>query len=545
MTIACIRRRYDPMRKKIIINAFFALSVLFGCCVSPGYGALFKIVSYNVENLFDMNADVTDYPEYSPDGKSGWTRAVLDVKLDNIAYVLKNLDAEIIALQEIESGNALSLLQERLSRMGVKYPYAEIADGRETSVRCAVLSQFPITLKEEIRVGHDKQRSILKVVLDIENNPLILYVNHWKSKSGPESRRIKYARALAADILELACDVDFILIGDFNSDYNEYETFKDVRRLNDTRGVTGINHIINTVKGAQIIGEFFLTDQKDSQYVYNLWLEIPESRRWSVNFFGRKNSPDSIIVSKGLYDPKGISYVDNSFDKFDPDYLFENSKVFRWQRAARGKGRHLGKGYSDHLPIFAKFSTKPFCFATQGKPVFSEPKVRRIGDLYSLKKGLVNVRIHDGVVIYKERDNGVIKEKNGRAIYVYKAAKELQYGMAYDLTVTQLNRHYGNMEITGIKDVKPLGREKDMNACFVAGPTSDFADPDLRNEVIEQIKGIYNDGWFHYGDDRKIKIYFSNKVLKPKDFTTITVFYVRIGFHRHPEIIVETKDQIR
>jgi DNA uptake protein ComE-like DNA-binding protein len=25
-------------------------------------------------------------------------------------------------------------------------------------------------------------------------------------------------------------------------------------------------------------------------------------------------------------------------------------------------GRHLGKGYSDHLPIVAYFSTKPFCF---------------------------------------------------------------------------------------------------------------------------------------------------------------------------------------
>jgi endonuclease/exonuclease/phosphatase family metal-dependent hydrolase len=419
------------MRKKTIINIFFSLSVFFGCCVCPGYGAVFKIVSYNVENLFDMNVDVTDYPEYSPGGKFGWTRAVLDAKLDNMAFVIKDVDAEIIALQEIESENALALLQERLFRMGVKYPYVEIADGRQTSVRCAILSKFPISLKEEIRVGHDNERGILKVVLDIETHPLILYVNHWKSKAGPESKRIKYARALAADILQLTCDVDFILIGDFNSDYNEYETFKDIRRLNDTRGVTGINHIMNTVKGTQIIGESHLTDQKDCQYVYNLWLEIPETRRWSVNFFGQKNSPDSIIVSKGLYDSKGISYVDNSFDKFDPDYLFDHNKVFRWQRAKRGKGRHLGKGYSDHLPIFAKFSTTPFCFASPGQPFFSEPEVRCIADLYSLKKGSVNVRIQKGIVIYKERDHAVIKQKNGRAIYVYKVAKELQYGMAY------------------------------------------------------------------------------------------------------------------
>ncbi|MBC2714045.1 MAG: hypothetical protein HF978_01940 [Desulfobacteraceae bacterium] len=528
-----------------MINIIIALFVILAWFDSSAYGAMFKIASYNVENLFDMHSDLTDYPEYSPDGTFGWDSAQLDIKLSNIAAVLKDLDAEIVALQEIESRNALALLQERLSRMGVEYPYAAIADGRETPVRCAVLSRYPIVKKEEISVGHDHERNILKVELDIADNPLVLYVNHWKSKSGPESKRLKYARALSADIAKLACDVDFILMGDFNSDYNEYETFKYVRRLNDTRGVTGINHIINTVKGTQIVTESLLTDQKNCQNVYNLWLEIPENRRWSVNFFGQKNSPDSIVVTKGLYDTKGISYVDNSFDKFDPDYLFDNNKVFRWQRAARGKGRHLGKGYSDHLPIFAEFTTEPFCFASQGKPIFSEPKALSIADLYSLKKGSVNVRIHDGVVIYKERDNAVIKEKNGRAIYVYKAAKELQYGMAYNLTVTQLNRHYGNMEITAIKDLKPLGRATDMKAYYINDPASDVADPGLRNEVIEQMKGVYENGWLYYGDDRKIRIYFPDHTLQPQNFSTITLFYVRIGYHRHPEIIVEKMDQLR
>jgi len=139
----------------------------------------------------------------------------------------------------------------------------------------------------------------------------------------------------------------------------------------------------------------------------------------------------------------------------------------------------------------------------------------------------------------------VIKERNGRAIYIYKAAEELQYQMAYDLTVTQLNRHYGNLEITGIKDVKPLGLETDMKANFIAGPDPDFADPDLRNEVIEQMKGIYENGWFHYEGDRKIRVYFPNPALKPENFSIITLSYVRIGYHRHPEIIVEKKDQIR
>lgn len=531
--------------KRIIPHILVYLLVVLGCCAAPGFSASFKIASYNVENLFDLHFDGTEYPDYVPGGPHGWDSTQLDVKLGNIASVIKDLDADIIALQEIESEKALTLLQRRLLLLGAKYPFSAIAKRRLTPVKCAVLSRFPITAQKEILPGNHNERNILKLQIDIEGIPLILYVNHWKSKAGPESKRLIYARSLAADISKLGCDDDFILIGDFNSDYNEYDTFKHVSRLNDTRGVTGINHIVHTVKGQEMVGESLLTNQKDCQYVYNLWLEVPEHRRWSVNFFGRKNSPDSMIVSKGLYDSTGISYVDNSFDKFDPDYLFDNNKVFRWQRADRGKGRHLGKGYSDHLPVFAVFSTQPFCLASQKNPVVSEPKALSIAGLYSLKKRTVNVRIKNAVVIYKEQDNAVIKQEDGRAFYIYKAAKELQYAMTYNLTITHLNRHYGNLEVTGIKDVNLLDRKTDMEAYFIDGPSIDFEDPLLRNEVIGQISGVFENGWLHYDGERKVRLYFSIPALKPEDFSIITLSHVRIGFHLHPEIIVENEDQVR
>lgn len=343
----------------ILLNTA-AFALLCGGFARPLYADVFRIASYNVENLFDMQADATDYPDYRPKGKTGWDRAMLAVKLKNIAWVIKDMDAEIVALQEIESEKALALLQKQLSMMGTNYRYAAIAGQRSTSVKCAVLSTFPIVEKKEVVAGHEKERGILKVTLDIEGHPLLMYVNHWKSKSGPESKRIKYATVLADEIAEQPCDADYILIGDFNANYNEYETFKNIERLNDTGGVTGINHIIKTVMDKQMVTESVLINQPACGYVYNLWLEVPEKRRWSVNFFGHKNSHDSILVPKALYDAKNISYVDNSFDKFDPDYLFEENKVFRWQRESRGKGRHLGRGYSDHLPVFAEFTTAPF-----------------------------------------------------------------------------------------------------------------------------------------------------------------------------------------
>jgi len=344
--------------KIIIVSILF----IFLYSITSIEAKTFKVVSYNVENLFDLTKDGTEYIEYIPNAGYGWNKDIVDIKVTNIAKVIKNLSADVVALQEIESKKALIFLQNKLKKINVDYPYVEIADSNATSVKCAILSKFPIVNKEEIQVDNEFARNILKVTLDVDGNRLILFVSHWKSKQGPESQRIAYAKKLRKEIDKLKEGVDFILAGDFNANYNEYETFRDSSSLNDTVGTTGINHILKTIKGSEMVNEKNLMEQIMNEYLYNLWLEIKKSRRWSYNFFGNKNSPDSIIVSKGLYDNEGISYVDNSFDKFDPDYLFKRNAVYRWQISERGRGKHLGEGYSDHLPVFAYFSTEPFQF---------------------------------------------------------------------------------------------------------------------------------------------------------------------------------------
>jgi len=349
-------------------NIFLILPCLVVLCLAlPAQAATFTVASYNVENLFDLNRDGTEYDDYLPGGPSGWNRSVMDAKFDNIARVIKDLDADILSLQEVESGKALMILQHYLRLLGKDYPFSAIADSRPTTVKCAVLSRYPILLHEEIRVGRGRERNILKVTVDIDGNSLIIYGNHWKSKTGPESRRIRYAKALAADIEGLKLGTDYIVTGDFNSDYNEYQIFKNVHRLNDTKGLTGINHILKTVNDGRINDESFLITRKKDRYLYNLWMEVPENHRWSELFFGQKNTPDAILLSAGLYDAHGVNYVDNSFGPFSPDYLFKNNRIYRWQQTGKGRGRHLGKGFSDHLPVMAEFTTAPFRFAQSRK----------------------------------------------------------------------------------------------------------------------------------------------------------------------------------
>ena len=534
--------------KKIVYSLFLSIAagaVLFFGVLTDAHAESFKIATYNVENLFDLVRDKTDYPDYRVDGETGWNSAMLSKKLENIASVIKDLDADIVALQEVASRVALTRLQQTLARSGVPYEYAVIAEQASAPVKCALFSRFPVLGKREIAIGRASARHILKVTLDISGNPLIVYVNHWKSKSGPESKRVEYAARLAREISRLPCDADFILVGDFNADWDEYETFLDIDRLNDTGGVTGINHILRTLKDGRLVDETILTGQAGCTFLYNLWLEIPESQRWSVNFFGRKNSPDAIIVPKALYDGAGIAYVDNSFDKFDPDYLFEKNKVFRWQRADRGEGRHLGQGYSDHLPVFARFSTEPFVAGKASVPVvLKSAPMLSIADLYNAPDDVLPVAVENAVVIFRHQDSAVLKQKNGRAVYVYKSAQKLGLGMVCDLAVTGLKRYYGNLEVTGIAKVNIKGQAASLETYFISGKDIDFSEPEFRNEVIDRVTGIYENRWFHYGDDRKMRLYFTDGALIPENFSKITLNQVRIGYHKHPEIIVEKPAQI-
>ena len=313
-----------------------------------------KIATYNVENLFDLHYDGTEYVEYIPDTSWQWNRAHYDTKLRNIARVIAEMDADVIALQEVESLRALKDLKAAAKRAGCYYPYAAFAGAKNTTVKVALLSKYPIAYAKELPVSASrKQRAILEVKLDLHGTPLYLFVNHWKSKSGPESRRILSAKALKKRLDALGHEQPFVLLGDFNSHYEEYRLFLTERKHNDTNGITGINHVLKTLYEGRAVTPDTLSQCSDC--TYNLWYDLPEKERWTHNFYGQREALDHIIISRGLADGRGIEYVRGSFRRFAPDYLFKKRALFRWQRSRKHPLHHTGKGYSDHLPVYALF----------------------------------------------------------------------------------------------------------------------------------------------------------------------------------------------
>ncbi|HIQ27360.1 MAG TPA: hypothetical protein EYH42_02525, partial [Sulfurovum sp.] len=84
----------------------------------------FKVATYNVENLFDAQYVGTEYDDYTK--KHNWTKRMVEVKLNHVAEVICDLDADILGLQEVENANILEKLKKRLSRVGCGYGYAAI-----------------------------------------------------------------------------------------------------------------------------------------------------------------------------------------------------------------------------------------------------------------------------------------------------------------------------------------------------------------------------------------------------------------------------------
>jgi endonuclease/exonuclease/phosphatase family metal-dependent hydrolase len=365
------------LRKRLMRAAvlFFTAAVLFiamsGCSRKRGNAAVVPCVPakdtiaigfYNVENLFDLNYDGNEYPEYRP-GALGWNKQTWEKKIANVASVIAAMDADAIGLCEVENRSALEGLLKELEHRNAAYPYSAIADISGRGATCTVLlSRFPLVWSSEFGGGNVNpgSRPVLEADVDFGGRPLKVFVNHWPSKKHPESQRLAAARTLAERIKKLSLHTEYVIIGDLNSDYDEWRKFH-TEGLDDTRGATGINHLLKTVHVTA--GKFvsYVTREDmaayDSAWHYDLWLELPEGRRCSYTYQGQFKTPDHILLPHSLFDGNGWSYLKGTFSVFTWDNrLLRNGEPFRWQMKGFGKRRfHTGEGYSDHLPLRAVF----------------------------------------------------------------------------------------------------------------------------------------------------------------------------------------------
>ncbi|MEI8292553.1 MAG: endonuclease/exonuclease/phosphatase family protein [bacterium] len=353
--------------------------------VLPRLGAV-TVVAYNVENFFDLDG-VATYEDYRGDK---YTPHHLLVKARNVAKVLAKVDQgrgpDVVILNEIELDQTPGSspadidawldsvknrsLEEILSESPLppevatlpaeawllkaaeeaglgRYHYAvsderpgHHEDGRPRSVKNVILSRFPVQAVKTLPTTN--ARAILEAKLDVEGHPLTVFANHWKSGAGSddnERTRIANARTLRDRLNQIFKDdpsADVIIGGDFNSHYNQTARYPEFKKsgINDELGAQGNEAALQTGKSD----------------LYDLWFELPVEKRGSDVYQDDWGTLMHLIVSRGLYDNKGLQYQDNSFEVLAIPGLNADplGRPLRWSKGKKPSG------FSDHFPILAR-----------------------------------------------------------------------------------------------------------------------------------------------------------------------------------------------
>jgi endonuclease/exonuclease/phosphatase family metal-dependent hydrolase len=351
-----------------------------------------RLAFYNVENLFDLVDNGTEYPEYRP-GSDGWNKQMYAIKNGHIAAVIVAMHPDIIGLSEVENRNTLLGLQQEIRRQGVDLPYSAIADGPNHSVNCpALLSRFPITGSHGVRPESPiPTRNFLVADLDCRGAALRVYVNHWPAKFHPESQRLAVAQTLAETIRGSGRATPYVIIGDLNSDYDEWRTFR-TRGFDDTKGITGLNHVLGTIVAdsggtADFAAKTFV-GRSGGFYHFDCWLDVPPEKRMSMCYRGLHETPDHMLLPRALLCGSVFTYCDSSFSPFTGDgRILKNGEPFGWQMRGFGTRRvHIGEGFSDHLPVILRLIERrgapanPLPDSATAAPLAAPPKPTGPGD---------------------------------------------------------------------------------------------------------------------------------------------------------------------
>lgn len=308
------------------------------------------VASWNIENLFDTIDDTDKRDEdFLPDGKKKWSQEKIDIKIKHLAEVITSMNngkgPSILGVSEVEHQHLLdTMLIRHFGSKNYKIAYAESPDKRGIDngliydADLFSLNYFD-TLRVNLKSGYPT-RYIFHVNLIIKTGSEInLFVNHWPSRSGGEEKS-RPNRAKAASVLKEKVDQLFkinknsmiIALGDFNDEPN--------------------NESIITILDA----EFFECNKDLTEgTLYNLSSKIFEEGDGTYLYRGDWNMLDQIIVSNGIISDNNFHYLCNSFELYKPSFMLTKSGKYKGAATPTyGGSRYLG-GYSDHIPVGAKF----------------------------------------------------------------------------------------------------------------------------------------------------------------------------------------------
>ncbi|WP_288360736.1 endonuclease/exonuclease/phosphatase family protein [uncultured Bacteroides sp.] len=363
-------KSYGNSEKRVAITILFFVMGLLGISfLTPSYiiaqdlhykqdslsqeKVPFRIVSWNIENLFDTHHDsLKNDREFLPDAMRHWNYSRYKKKLADIARVITAVGEwnppVLVGLCEVENDTVLRDLTRRspLKELGYRYVMTSSPDLRGIDV--ALLYQrdlFKLLSSRSISIPpfnqHRPTRDLLHVSgLLLTGDTLDVFVCHLPSRSGGAKESEPY-RLHAAQILRTEADSilykrlhpQVIIMGDFN----DYPTNKSIQEVLEAE-----------------VPSPTLSPLK----LYHLLARKAKSKDFgSYKYRGEWGLLDHLIVSGALLNQSGKFFT--SEEKANvcllPFLLIEDQKYGGREPFRTYKGMKYQGGISDHLPIYTDF----------------------------------------------------------------------------------------------------------------------------------------------------------------------------------------------
>lgn len=295
----------------------------------------FRVVTWNVENLFDARHDtLKEDEEFLPESERQWTWGRYWRKVEDVGRIVMGIGNDrppsLIALQEVENDSVMISLCRRgnLHALGYKYVMTDSPDKRGIDV--ALMYQpfdFRLMGYESRRIPSEQfglrpTRDLLHAWGRVPTgDTLHVIVCHLPSRAGA-NRESKRNRKLATECLKQLCDSVFnlsphcnlLVMGDFNS------TLSSLRQLTKDKSLISLT---------------------------------PDSRRpmsGTYRFQGNWSWIDHMLVSPSLLDK-----VTSEPTLYSPEWIRRCVADGTWYPRRTYLGTVYSGGVSDHLPFFVDF----------------------------------------------------------------------------------------------------------------------------------------------------------------------------------------------
>ena len=333
------------------------LCALMGTQVAYGQH-LFRVISYNVENLFDTaDNPLTDDEEFLPQGSHHWTPKRYNHKLQQIAKVITAAgewtEPALVGLCEVENDSTLDHLCRRTPLRTQAYRFVSSETDDPRGIRVALLyqrDQFALlghtSLRIPFRGGKKLSRPLLHVWGKIATgDTLDVFVCHFPSRSNgqleSEPFRIDAARHLrrACDSLyQLRQHPHLLVMGDFNDTPTDRSMVEGLKAHPYVAGLAP--HAIDTLT------------------LYNLFATKRTGQpKGTHKYRGEWSQLDHFLIDASFLQEKApFRLHPEGIRIFDADFLWTTDKTYQGRRPLRSfYGFTYEGGFSDHLPLIVDF----------------------------------------------------------------------------------------------------------------------------------------------------------------------------------------------